>query len=82
MNSWRSTAVTIVVMGMLLPNLSAAQSQQPAPQSGQSNRISVEYVPTNNSSFQEVYDLLRQHNALEKIIQSIPVPRTVGHRHD
>jgi len=67
MNNWRSTPVTIVVIGTLLPNLSAAQSQQPAPQAGQSGQISVEYVPTNNSSFQEVYDLLRQHNALEKI---------------
>src|SRR5262249_15913390 len=67
MNNWRSTPVTIVVIGTLLPNLSAAQSQQPAPQAGQSGQISVEYAPTNNSSFQEVYDLLRQHNALEKI---------------
>src|SRR5262249_52612281 len=67
MNNWRSTPVTIVVIGTLLPNLSAAQSRQPAPQAGQSGQISVEYVPTNNSSFQDVYALLRQHNALEKI---------------
>jgi hypothetical protein len=47
--------------------LSVAQSQPPAAQSGQSDRVSVVYVPPNNSSFQEVQDLLRQHNALEKI---------------
>jgi putative metallopeptidase DUF4344 len=31
------------------------------------SRTAVVYVPPNNSSFQEVKDLLRQHNALEKI---------------
>jgi hypothetical protein len=63
----RWTAVTVVFIGTLLPNLSVAQSQPPAAQSGQSDRVSVVYVPPNNSSFQEVQDLLRQHNALEKI---------------
>jgi hypothetical protein len=67
MSSWRWTAATVVVIGALLPNLSVAQSQPPAAQSGQSDRVSVVYVPPNNSSFQEVQDLLRQHNALEKI---------------
>jgi hypothetical protein len=67
MSSLRWTAVTVVFIGTLLPNLSVAQSQPPAAQSGQSDRVSVVYVPPNNSSFQEVQDLLRQHNALEKI---------------
>lgn len=67
MSSWRWTAATVVVIGALLPNLSVAQSQPPAAQSGQSDRVSVVYVPPNNSSFQEVQDLLLQHNALEKI---------------
>jgi hypothetical protein len=66
MSNWRWTAVTILVMGTLLLNLSAAQSQPPAP-SGQSDRVSVVYIQPNNSSFQEVQELLRQHNALENI---------------
>jgi hypothetical protein len=65
MSSWRCTAAIALVMGTL-PNLSAAQPQPPAP-SGQSDRVSVVYVQPNNSSFQEVQELLRQHHALEKI---------------
>jgi len=67
MSSWRWTGATVVVIGALLPNLSAAQSQPPATPSGQSDRVSVMYIPPNNSTFQEVQQLLRQHNALEKI---------------
>jgi hypothetical protein len=67
MCNWRWTAVGILVMGTLLPNLSAAQPQPLATSSGQSDRVSVVYVPPNNLNFQEVHDLLRQHNALEKI---------------
>jgi len=66
MSSWRGKAAIALVIGTLLPSLSAAQSQTPAP-SGQSDRVSVVYVQPNNSSFQEVQELLRQHNALEKI---------------
>jgi hypothetical protein len=51
---------------MLLLNLAAAQSQPAVPQSGgQSDLLSTVYAPPNNFGFQEVYDLLRQHNALE-----------------
>jgi hypothetical protein len=67
MSSWRWTAVAVVVIGTLLPNLSTAQSQPPAAPSGQSDRVSVVYVPPNNFSFQEVYELLRQRSALEKV---------------
>jgi hypothetical protein len=67
MSSWRWTAVAVVVIGTLLPSLSAAQSQPPAAPSGQSDRVSVVYVPPNNFSFQEVYELLRQRSALEKV---------------
>jgi hypothetical protein len=67
MSSWRWTAATVVI-GALLLNLAAAQSQPTVPQSGgQSDRLSIVYVPPNNSGFQEVYDLLRQHRALEKV---------------
>lgn len=68
MSSWRCTVVTVViVVGTLLPNLSAAQTQPATSQNAQSNQLSVVYVPPNNFSFQEVHDLLRQHNALERI---------------
>jgi hypothetical protein len=66
---WKRVGLLVLVLGgaLLLPNLPAAQSQQPAAQGGQSDPVSVAYVPPDNSSFQEVYDLLRQHDALEKI---------------
>jgi hypothetical protein len=68
MSSWRWAAVTVVVIGTLLLNLSAAQTQPAVPQSGdQSDLLSTVYVPPNNFGFQEVYDLLRQHNVLEKV---------------
>jgi Putative metallopeptidase len=68
MSSWQMKAATAVVIGMLLLNSAAAQSQPTVPQSGdQSGLLSTVYVPPNNFGFQEVYDLLRQHNALEKI---------------
>jgi len=66
MSGWRCTTTSALVIGTLLPNLSAAQSQPPTP-SGQSDRVSVVYVQPNNSSFQEVQELLQTHNALEKI---------------
>jgi len=67
MSSWRWTAATVVAIGALLLNLAAAQSQ-PVPQSGgQLDRLYIVYVPPNNSGFQELYDLLQQHRALEKV---------------
>src|SRR3974390_1214242 len=45
----------------------AAQSHPLATSRGQSDRVSVVYIPPNNFSFQEVHELLRQYNALEKI---------------
>jgi hypothetical protein len=70
MNSWRWKLATAVVTSMLLLNLAAAQTQPAVPQSGgQSDLLSTVYVPPNNFGFQEVYDLLRQHNALERIKQ-------------
>jgi len=66
MSSWRCTVAIALVMGTVPPNLSAAQTQPPAP-SGQSDQVSVVYVQPNNSTLQEVQELLRQHNALEKI---------------
>ncbi|MBO0716960.1 MAG: hypothetical protein J2P55_06455, partial [Rhizobiales bacterium] len=67
MSSWRWTAVIVLIIGTALPNLSAAQTQSPATQTAQSDLLSVVYMPPNNLNLQEVYDLLRQHNALEKV---------------
>ena len=66
---WKRVGLLVLVLSgaLLLPNLPPAQSQQPAAQGGQSDPVSITYVPPDNSSFQEVYDLLRQHDALEKI---------------
>jgi hypothetical protein len=52
MSSWRWTAATVVVIGALLLNLAAAQSQPTVPQSGgQSGLLSTVYVPPNNFGF-------------------------------
>jgi putative metallopeptidase DUF4344 len=68
MGIWRWTAAMVVAVGTLLLNLPAAQSQAIVAQSsGQSISLSIEYVQPNNSGFQEVYDLLRQHGALETV---------------
>lgn len=67
MSSWRWRSVTVIIIGTLLPNLSAAQSQSPAAPSGRPDLVSVAYAPPDNPSFQDVYDLLRQRNVLEKI---------------
>ena len=68
MSSWQMKAATAVVIGMLLLNSAAAQSQPTVPQSGdQSGLLSTVYVPPNNFGFQEVYELLRQRSALEKV---------------
>jgi hypothetical protein len=68
---WKPVGLLVLGIAMLLPNLSAAQSQPPAAPSGQANRVSVVYVAPNNPSFQDVYALLRQHNALEKINETL-----------
>jgi hypothetical protein len=68
MSRWRWTTASLVVIGTFLLNLPAAQSQLTAPQSGgQLDCLSIVYVPPDNYGLQEVYDLLRQHGALEKV---------------
>src|SRR5438552_2987709 len=64
---WKPVGLHVVGIAALLANFSAAQSPPPTTPSGESDRVAVVYVPPNNSSFQEVQELLRQHNALEKI---------------
>jgi hypothetical protein len=50
-----------------LPNLAAAQSQTTATQIGQPNRVSVAYVPTDDLVLKDVYGLLRDRRALERV---------------
>ena len=63
--------VGFVVIGIaaLVANLSAAQPQLTATQSTQLGRVSAVYVQPSDVSFQEVYGVLRQHNALEKVTE-------------
>ena len=53
--------VVIVIIGL---NSAFAQSQTSAVET---DRVSIAYIPPENAQYQEVYDLLRGHGALEKI---------------
>ena len=57
----------IMSVVVILPNFSLAQSQTGPTQSDQPSRVSVVYVPPQNSAFQPLYDLLRERRALERI---------------
>jgi len=59
--------ITGTLAAMLLPNLALGQPQTTVAQADQPNQISIEYVLPNNSAFQQLYDLLRDRYALEKI---------------
>jgi hypothetical protein len=57
----------IVGVAFMLPNLAPAQSQTTATQIGQPNRVTVAYVPTDDLVLKEVYGLLRDRRALERV---------------
>jgi hypothetical protein len=60
MSNWRWKLAIAAIISVLQLNSAAAQSQPTVPQSSdQSSLLSTVYVPP--------YDLLRQHNALERI---------------
>ena len=61
-----SLVVTGVGIALMLPRLSLAQSE-PTVTTDQPNRVSIAYIPPNSSTFQALYDVLRDHRALEKI---------------
>lgn len=65
----KMTGFIIIMMSVavILPNFSLAQSQTAPTQSDQSSRVSIVYVPPQNSIFQQLYDLLRERRALERI---------------
>lgn len=58
---------TIVGVALIPPNFPVAQSQTTVTQLDQPNRVSVAYVAPKNPGLQELYDLLRERRALEKI---------------
>jgi hypothetical protein len=63
----RNLIAALIVNALIGPTYSFAQSQpSPAP-TDQSGRVSIGYVPPETASLQGVYDLLREHHALERI---------------
>jgi putative metallopeptidase DUF4344 len=69
MSTFHLKMASFIVMSVavILPNFSIAQSQTAPTQSGQPSRVSIVYVPPQNSAFQQLYDLLRERRALERI---------------
>jgi hypothetical protein len=66
---WKAINSIGAILGIafMLPNLAPAQSQTTATQIGQPNQVSIAYVPTDNLIFKEVYGLLRDRRALERV---------------
>src|SRR5262249_34060156 len=71
MSTFHSKITSFIVMSVavILPNFSLAQSQTAPTQSDQPSRVSIAYVPPQNSTFQQLYDLLRERRALETILE-------------
>src|SRR5215469_7874009 len=63
----KMTNFIVVSIVVIVQSFSLAQSQTPPTQSDQSGRVSIVYVPPQNSAFQQLYDLLRERRALERI---------------
>ena len=57
----------LVGVALIQATLAGAQPQKPATQINQPNRISIEYVATEDLVLREYYRLLREHRALEKV---------------
>jgi hypothetical protein len=70
----------VVGVALILSNLAVAQAQTIATQMDQPNRVSVAYVAPKDPVFQELYGLLRDRRALEKI-QGILSPSARGADH-
>jgi hypothetical protein len=69
MSNLQTKMTCLAVMGIaaMLSNLVLAQSQTTVTQSDQPNPVSIAYGQPNNSAFQQLYDLLRERRALERI---------------
>ena len=66
---WQTTTHFCGIIGfaLVLLNAPVARSQTTAAQIDQPNRVSIAYVVPKNPAFQQLYDLLRDRRALEKI---------------
>ena len=62
-----SLAGAIIGVAMVQSSASLAQSPASPAQGSQPDRISIAYVPPSGASYQELFDFLRDHHALEKI---------------
>jgi hypothetical protein len=62
----RDLIAALVVSAVIWPTSLFAQSQ-PSASNDQSSRISITYVPPETSALQDIYDLLREHRALERM---------------
>jgi hypothetical protein len=65
---WRRGLIAVLIVNAVIwPTCLFAQSQPSPTASDRSNRVSIAYVPPENSALQELYDFLRAHRALEQI---------------
>jgi hypothetical protein len=64
---WKAIRSIGALVAFVLPNLAVAQSQTTAAQIGQSNRVSVVYVATDDLVLKKIYSLLRDRRALERV---------------
>ena len=60
----RSLIGALIINAIIGPNWFFAQSSTPTDQPG---RVSIAYVPPENSTLQDLYNFLREHRALERI---------------
>ena len=71
MSSFQWTAISsigaLVGVAFIQSTSAVAQPQTAAPQINQPNRISIEYVATEDLVLRDFYRLLREHRALEKV---------------
>jgi hypothetical protein len=63
----RNIIAALIVSAVIWPTCLFAQSQPSPTALDQSSRVSIAYVAPENSAFQELYDMLREHRALERI---------------
>ena len=63
-NLYSNIGLGAAVITLIALNSAFAQSQT---SSFQADRISISYNPPGSAQYQDVYELLRQHNASEKI---------------
>jgi Putative metallopeptidase len=60
----RSLIGALIINAVISPNWSFAQSTKPIDQPG---RVSIAYIPPENSTLQDLYVFLREHRVLERV---------------